>query len=53
VGKPLGEHLKELSVGKFKMDLKDTEWDVDWISEAQKRDQWRSLLSTIMNFQIP
>jgi hypothetical protein len=36
------------------MDLRETGWDgVDWINMAQDRDQWRALLNTVMNFQVP
>jgi hypothetical protein len=26
---------------------------VDWIHLAQDRDQWRTLVNTVMNFMIP
>jgi hypothetical protein len=26
---------------------------VDWIDMAQDRDQWRVLVNTVMNFQVP
>jgi hypothetical protein len=32
------------------MDLGEIEWDfVDWIDVAQNTDQWRALVSTVMN----
>jgi hypothetical protein len=38
----------------FKMDLREIGWDgVDWIDMAQDRDQWRALVSTVMNLQVP
>jgi hypothetical protein len=36
------------------MDLREIGWDgVDWIDMAQDRDQWRALVSTIMNLRVP
>jgi hypothetical protein len=33
----------------IKTDLRDMEWDgMNWIDLAQDRDQWRSLVNTIM-----
>jgi hypothetical protein len=32
------------------IDLREIGWDVmDWINQAQDRDQWRALVNTIMN----
>jgi hypothetical protein len=29
-------------------------WDgMDWINVAEGREQWRALVNTIMNFQVP
>jgi hypothetical protein len=37
-----------------KMDLRETGWDgMDWIDLAQDTDQWRTLLNTVMNLQVP
>jgi hypothetical protein len=36
------------------MDLGQMGWDgVDWIGLAQNRDQWRALVNTVMNLQVP
>jgi hypothetical protein len=36
------------------MDLRETEWDgVDWMDMAQDRDQWRALVNTVLNLQVP
>jgi hypothetical protein len=36
-----------------KMDLREIGWDgMDWIDLNQDRDQWRTLVSTIMNLPV-
>jgi hypothetical protein len=36
------------------MDLREIGWDgVDWIELAEDRDQWRALVNTAMNLQVP
>jgi hypothetical protein len=36
------------------MDLREIEWGVvDWIVMAQDRDNWRALVSTVMNLRVP
>jgi hypothetical protein len=36
------------------MDLREIGWEgVGWIHLAQDRDQWQSLVNTIMNFRVP
>jgi hypothetical protein len=51
--RPLGRPRRSW-VDNVKMDLRETGWgDVDWIDLAQKRDQWRTLVSVIMNFWVP
>jgi hypothetical protein len=41
-------------VDNIKMDLREIGWDdVDSIHMANDREQWRALVNTIMNFQVP
>jgi hypothetical protein len=41
-------------VDNIKMDLREIGWDgLDWIELAQYRDQWRALVNTVMNLQVP
>jgi hypothetical protein len=34
----------------IRMDLRETNWGVEWIQMAQSRDRWRSLVDTAMTF---
>jgi hypothetical protein len=38
-------------VGNIKMDL--TRDRMGWIDLAQDRDQWKSLVNTVMNLRVP
>jgi hypothetical protein len=41
-------------VDNIKIDLREIGWDgMDWIDLAQERDQWRTLVNTVMNIQVP
>jgi hypothetical protein len=41
-------------VDNINVDLRVREWDsMDWISLTQDRDQWRTLVNTVMNLRIP
>jgi hypothetical protein len=36
------------------MNLKEIGWGgIYWINLAQDRDQWRALMKTVMNLQVP
>jgi hypothetical protein len=38
----------------IKIDLKEIRWcGMDWIRVTQDRDQWRAVVSTVMNLQVP
>jgi hypothetical protein len=58
VGKPEGNRPlgrpRRRCVDNIKMDLREIEWDgMDWIGVAQNRDQWRALVDTVLNLQVP
>jgi hypothetical protein len=46
---PLGVHWRKL----LKLILEKWDDGVDWIHVAQNRDQWRSLVNTLMIFRVP
>jgi hypothetical protein len=51
--RPLGRSWRRW-VDYIKMDLWEIGWGgMDWIDLAQNRDQWRSLVNTIMNLWFP
>jgi hypothetical protein len=56
VGKPeipLGRPRRRW-VDNIRMDLREIGWDGrDWIELAQDRDQWRSVVNTVMNLRVP
>jgi hypothetical protein len=58
VGKPEGKRPlgrpKCRWVDNIKKGFREIGWDdVDWIDLAQDRDQWRALVSTVMNLWVP
>jgi hypothetical protein len=51
--KPQGR-TKRRRVDNIKMDLRVIGWGVmDWIDLAQDRDQWRTLVNTVLNLWVP
>jgi hypothetical protein len=51
--RPLGRPRRRW-VDNIKMELGEIGWDgVDWIDMAQDRDQWRALVSTVLNLRVP
>jgi hypothetical protein len=53
-GKRPRERPKRRWVDRIRMDLREIGWvGVDWINLAQDRDQWRALVNTVMNLQVP
>jgi hypothetical protein len=58
VGKPEGKRPlgrpRRRSVDDIKIDLREIGWySMDWVDLAQDRDQWRALVNTVMNLQVP
>jgi hypothetical protein len=58
VGKPEGRRPLGRStcrwVDNIKIDLREKVWDgVDWVHLAQDRGQWRALVNTVTNLQVP
>jgi hypothetical protein len=58
VGKPEEKRPMERPrrrwVDNIRMDLQEVGCGyVDWIGLSQDRDRWRTLVSAVMNFQVP
>jgi hypothetical protein len=58
VGKPEGKRPlgrpRGRGVNNIKINLREIGWDVmGWIDLAQDRDQWNSLVNTVMNLRVP
>jgi hypothetical protein len=57
-GEPEGKRPLGIPISRrednIKMDLREIEWgSMDWIDLAQDRDNWRALVNTVMNLQVP
>ena len=53
VGKPEGRRPLGRPRRRW-VDLQDVGYgDMDWIGLAQYRDRWRTLVSAVMNLQVP
>jgi hypothetical protein len=51
--RPLGKPICRW-VDSIKIDLREIGWDgMDWIDLDQDRDQWRTLVNTVMNLWVP
>jgi hypothetical protein len=45
---------ENLVILDIKIDLTEIGWDgMDWINQAQDRDQWRALVNTVTNLRVP
>ena len=58
VGKPEGkrplERPRHRWVDNIRMDLQEVGCGyMDWIGRAKDRDRWRTLVSAVMNLQVP
>jgi hypothetical protein len=58
VGKPEGKkplgRPRSRWVDSIKIDFREMGWDgMDCTDLAQDRDQWRALVNTLMNLQVP
>jgi hypothetical protein len=51
--RPLGRPRRSW-MDNIKIDLREIgRDDMDWIDQVQDRDQWRALVSTVMNLRVP
>jgi hypothetical protein len=51
--RPLGSP-KHRWEDNIKMDFRETGWDwMDWIHLAQDKNQWKSLVNTVMSLRVP
>jgi hypothetical protein len=51
--RPLGRRRRRWE-DNIKKDLREIGWgDMDWIDLTQDRDQWRTLVNTVMGLRVP
>jgi hypothetical protein len=51
--RPLGRTICRW-VDNNKMDFREVGWGgMDWIDLTQDKDQWRTVVNTVMNLQVP
>jgi hypothetical protein len=51
--RPLGRPRRRW-MDNIKMDLREIGWNgVDWIDMPQDSDQWRAVVSTVLNLRVP
>jgi hypothetical protein len=54
VGKPKGKRPLERPRRRWVDNLREIGWDgMDWIDLTQDMEQWRALVNTVMNLQVP
>jgi hypothetical protein len=58
VGKPDGKRQLERPrhrwMDNIKMDFREMGLGgMDWIDQAQDKEQWKALVNTVMNFRVP
>jgi hypothetical protein len=58
VGKPEGKRSivrqRRMRVDNIKMNLREIGWGgTDWIDLTQDRNQWKSIVNTVMNLLVP
>jgi hypothetical protein len=58
MGKPEGKRTlgrpRRRWVDNIEKDLREIGWDdVNWIDRAQDRDQWSSLVNTVLKLRVP
>jgi hypothetical protein len=58
VGKPEGKRLlgrpRHRWENNIRIDLREIGWEgVDWMHLTRNRGQWRAVVNTVMNLQVP
>jgi hypothetical protein len=51
--RPHGRARRRLE-DNIRIDLREIEWEgVNWMHLTEERDQWRAVVNTVMNLQVP